>query len=359
MILTVSSNCCVVTSGSIGSNQTICVNGDPSVLTSTIAGGGNGTIAYRWERSTVDCSTGFTVIAGAISASYDPPAGLTQTTYFRRVAVCTVPGNITCEAISNCVTVTINNGPVVNPVSNITVCVGNTVPSVIFTSNTPGATFQWSRTAPIPDIGLLPVSSVGNVPAFIGTNTTSSPITSTFTVTATSNGCTGSPRQFTITIIPRPVITLTLPFDTVNNNTGPITLSGGSPAGGVYSGPGINAQGQLVPSTLLPGNYSVIYQYNGGTGCAGSASDNFTIITRASRINIYPNPATNGALSISSTPEMVGAYVKVYNAAGQLVAQWTLAGRLTRYQFKWAAGIYIFEFRKENTTERKTVMISR
>jgi len=165
--------------------------------------------------------------------------------------------------------------------------------------------------------------------------------------------------QFTITVVPRPTVTLQLPFDTVNNNAGPINLTGGSPAGGIYSGVGINSIGQLIPSSLLPGNYTVNYQYSLATGCNGTATDRYTIIPRAARINIYPNPAPDGVLAISATPEMVGAWVRVFNTAGQKVMEWKLAGRLTNYHFKWAAGIYIFEFTKETLTERKSVLITR
>ncbi|HET6765772.1 MAG TPA: T9SS type A sorting domain-containing protein, partial [Chitinophagaceae bacterium] len=138
------------------------------------------------------------------------------------------------------------------------------------------------------------------------------------------------------------------------NNAGPITLTGGSPTGGVYSGAGINSAGQLIPASLPPGDYTVRYQ-----ACNSTASARYTIIPRASRINIFPNPAPNGVLSISATPEMVGAYVRVLNTAGQKVMEWRLAGRLTNYQFKWAAGIYVFEFTKETIIERKLVLITR
>jgi CRISPR/Cas system CSM-associated protein Csm4 (group 5 of RAMP superfamily) len=214
MTVTINANCCVVTPGSISGDQSICRNVDPDPLTATTAATGSGTLTYRWERSTTNCSTGFTAIPGATSNTYDPPIGLTQTTYFRRVAINT-SGSNTCEAISNCVIITIISGPQVNQISSLTYCVGSTAPAIVFSSNVPGATIQWSRTAPIPDIGLIPVSGFGlsfNVPSFTATNTTSSPLSSTFTVVATNDGCAGAPMQFTITVVPRPTVTLQLPL---------------------------------------------------------------------------------------------------------------------------------------------------
>jgi hypothetical protein len=107
MIVTINANCCVVTAGSISDNQSMCTNVDPDPLTATTAATGSGTLTYRWERSTTNCSTGFTAIPGATSSTYDPPPGLTQTTYFRRVAINT-SGSNTCEAISNCVIITLS-----------------------------------------------------------------------------------------------------------------------------------------------------------------------------------------------------------------------------------------------------------
>ena len=71
--------------GSISANQTICYNGDPDVFTNTTSpSGGNGTWTYFWE-SRVGAGA-WTAIAGASALTYDPPAGLTVTTQYRRGA---------------------------------------------------------------------------------------------------------------------------------------------------------------------------------------------------------------------------------------------------------------------------------
>ena len=108
-------NCIVVIvlnpqGGAISGNQSLCSNANPTAITSTSAGSSNaGTITYRWESSTTDCNSGFSTIMGATDVSYDPPAGLSSTTYFRRVTIATFNGvgSGVCEAISNCVTITI------------------------------------------------------------------------------------------------------------------------------------------------------------------------------------------------------------------------------------------------------------
>jgi hypothetical protein len=93
--------------GTIADNQFVCNGGDPAILTSTLNGSGSGTITYRWESGTTNCSSGFSTIGGETGTTYDPPSGITQTTYYRRVSISTLNG-ASCEAISNCVTVTVN-----------------------------------------------------------------------------------------------------------------------------------------------------------------------------------------------------------------------------------------------------------
>lgn len=108
----------------------------------------------------------------------------------------------TCTASQPyCINVTVNPTPIMAP-TNVVACSGDTVPSSNFLSNPVGATYTWtnSNTA----IG-LPASGTGNTPAFYTTNTTTSPITSTVSVTPTFNGCTGETYTYTITVNPIPV----------------------------------------------------------------------------------------------------------------------------------------------------------
>lgn len=85
-----------VNGGTIAAVQTICEGGDPTVLTNTASPtGGNTTYSYQWE-SALAAGGPFTTIAGATSATYDPPAGLLATTFYRRrvtSGVCTTDGD--------------------------------------------------------------------------------------------------------------------------------------------------------------------------------------------------------------------------------------------------------------------------
>ncbi len=118
---------------------------------------------------------------------------------------------VTCLGTPVTFTITVNNNlaPNVNPVPNQTYCVGSTVPSIVFTSTSPGATFTWTRTPEA--IGALPLNGTGPVPSFITTNTGTAPLTATFTVMASlgagGGNCAGSsPISFTITVNPSPSV---------------------------------------------------------------------------------------------------------------------------------------------------------
>ena len=75
------------TSGSISTTgETICFNGDPGLIASSAAANwGDGNITYRWLSSPTSGFTTSSVISHN-APSYDPPAGLSSTTWYRRQA---------------------------------------------------------------------------------------------------------------------------------------------------------------------------------------------------------------------------------------------------------------------------------
>ncbi|MBK7629129.1 MAG: hypothetical protein IPJ16_18360 [Bacteroidales bacterium] len=90
-----------LSTGSIGSNQTICYNEIPAIIaTLSNPSGASNSFTYAWE-SSLDNST-FNAIPGATLVSYQSTA-LTQTTYFRKKVI-----DANCSyKYTNTVTVTI------------------------------------------------------------------------------------------------------------------------------------------------------------------------------------------------------------------------------------------------------------
>ena len=147
-----------VTSGVIKSNQTICNGGDANQIKSdqNTANGGDGNdtlpfitdISYIWQQST-DGGITWSVISGANSSSYNPPAGsITVTTKFRRITVSANANNnstnFSCQSSpSNVVTVTINSTITVSASANNNVfCVGQPI-NLSSNSNNNNVTYSW------------------------------------------------------------------------------------------------------------------------------------------------------------------------------------------------------------------------
>ncbi|MBL7871313.1 MAG: gliding motility-associated C-terminal domain-containing protein [Cyclobacteriaceae bacterium] len=137
------------TGGTIAANQTICISpGDPALLTNSVAGGGGtGVPGYQWQSSTTGGGVGFSNIAGATSATYDPPAGLLVNTFYRRMntsGIC-VPN----FAFSNEIQVTVENSITAGTIGNAqTICSGDIPVGLTGSASTGGSgsyTYLWQQ----------------------------------------------------------------------------------------------------------------------------------------------------------------------------------------------------------------------
>jgi hypothetical protein len=103
--------CCVnpTAGGTIATAQTICTGGDPAAFTSSASPSGEtGTLEYKWQLSTTSAVAGFSDIASTNATTYDAPSGLTQTTWYKRLARVTCKPDWTGAAESNVIAVTIS-----------------------------------------------------------------------------------------------------------------------------------------------------------------------------------------------------------------------------------------------------------
>ncbi|MBO0358122.1 gliding motility-associated C-terminal domain-containing protein [Hymenobacter sp. BT186] len=133
-----------LTAGTVGTNQTVCADVAPALLSSTAgAGGGTGNYSYQWESS--GNNTTWSAIAGATGADYAPGI-LAATTYFRRQVT---SGTGSCAtAYAN--TVVVNVLPAVTPGSiggNQTICAASVPAAFTSTAGAGGGTgsclYQW------------------------------------------------------------------------------------------------------------------------------------------------------------------------------------------------------------------------
>lgn len=96
-----------ITGGTISSSQTICSGGDPAAFTVTSAATGTG-LTYQWQSS----SDGIVFANNGLPATpnYNVPAGLTTTTYYRRVAIGSA-NTVICTDNSNTIKITVTDLP--------------------------------------------------------------------------------------------------------------------------------------------------------------------------------------------------------------------------------------------------------
>ncbi|MDF2438767.1 MAG: hypothetical protein K0Q95_3143 [Bacteroidota bacterium] len=216
-----------------GTGNTYCMN--PGVITLTGFSPAGGT----WSGTGVSGNTfnPSTAGAGSFILTYTVGAGTCMNSDTIHVTVTPLP-NVT--------------------VNSATICAGDSI-----TLTATGATsFLW------------------NTGASSATITISPSATTSYTVTGSSaaNGCSQSAAS-TITVNPLPVVTAGADL-TLCNQPIPYTLTGYSPPGGTWSGPGVTAAGVFTPSTA--GAFTLTYGFtNASTGCFNSDSLIVTVVAPA------------------------------------------------------------------------------
>lgn len=224
-------------------------------------------------------------------------------------------------AFTKSVNISITN-LVINVPSNQAVCNGTLFPVLNFTSNQPGTTFTWTNSNPLIPIGS---SGTGNITNLLATNTTSSPIVSTITVTGSLTGCADNIKQFTITINPSPKVVVNNIEKCTGDLTPSVITATPSPPGtysyawtvpATVTNPGNNA---TINNATVAGNYSVVIT-NTTTGCVSeSATGTLQYI-----INCCPNdiniPVPETLCDNASCTTLTASYIDVKATTSYTVA---------------------------------------
>jgi PKD repeat protein len=163
--------------GSVDGDQEVCYLGNPVALNEvTPPAGGPAVILFQWERS-INGGATWSDVPGATMASYDPPAGILQTTHYRRRV-----NSAACDPeYSNTVVVTVNPLPVASIAGTDDVCPGDaaTVTVTVSTGESPFTVVLSDGTTVAGYISGSPV-------------TVNPMVTTTYTITSVTdnNGCT-------------------------------------------------------------------------------------------------------------------------------------------------------------------------
>ena len=246
-------------------DKVVCNGSVTSVTFTTINTGG--TTTYSWTNDTpgiglLAAGTG-NIAAFTASNAFTAPvmATLTVTPHFNN-------GSVICDGPEQTFTITVNPTGQVNDPADQVVCNGTYTSPVAFTTNNTGGTTTYIWSNDTPGIGLGAGGS-GDITAFSGTNTGTSPVVATITVTPHfTNGyvtCNGPAQSITITVNPtgqvnlpanqvvcNGTVTAAVNF-TTNNTVGTTTYTWTNTASGI----GLGASGT--------GNIPVFTAVNAGT----------------------------------------------------------------------------------------------
>ncbi len=242
--------------------------------------------------------------SGAITYAWSPGIGLSSVTSSNVTAVppATTIYTVTGTDIYSCtaaaqITITVNPNPVVTITPAVTtLCVGS---SDTLTANG-AATYLWN-----PGTGLSATS--GNV-------VIANPVVSTiYTLTGNTLGCAGS-TTITVTVNPLPLVTLN-PINDVCLHDVPFVLTQGTPAGGVYTGPGITGTDIFDPALAGTGIHILTYTYTDNNLCVNedtqtikvkpnpvmTVTPNMSYICRGTSVSLVATGANNYAWSPAAT----------------------------------------------------------
>lgn len=175
-----------------------------------------------------------------------------------------------------------------------------------------------------------------------------------------------------ISFFPEPLMSLELTPDLFCLFQNPVALSGGMPAGGVYTGNGISGTNSFDPQAAGLGGHIVTYTYTDGNGCSYETYDALYVnncvgveeIQALEQVSLFPNPnqgeftlsvelAQAGTLSISLV-DAVGRslYHTVQNqAAGTWTGQIQVPGL--------ASGLYLLRIETESGMYVEKVQVIR
>ena len=293
-IYTITVNPKPVVSGSL--KDTIC-SGSSFNLSPKNGGGNNiptGT-KYKWSAPVISPAG---VITGASGQNIAQPV-ISQTLINTTSTIATATYSVTpitndCEGNPFELIVAVNPKAIVDPISNIMLCNEEQNAEIVFHGNPVEAVFKWVSNNV--NIGMPTSFGSAKIPAFTATNSGTSPITATITVTTSNESgnldCTGNPAVFSITVNPTGQVNnpgnqnacigqnTTINFTT--KNTDGITTyewtNSNTTIGLVGSGIGnISFSPINTGNTILTTTITVIPTYtNNGISCKGT-SEQFTI----------------------------------------------------------------------------------
>ncbi|WP_027124840.1 PKD-like domain-containing protein [Gelidibacter mesophilus] len=309
--------------------QTICANSPISTINFSETTGISGTIDYSWTRDNLSVGGSIATSGNGTSIS----GNLTNTTNTAQTTIFTViaTSEYGCDSEPFTVSVTVNPTPTVAASSTTqTICSDDTITPILLTNpnGVTGTTFSWTRTN---DSNITGIPN-GNGTSITGalTNTTNTPHTTEFTITASANGCPSSTTTVSVTVNPKPTVAVNLPTQAVCGGdpisdiviSNPNTVSGvtyswtrtdGTVLAGLTNGTGSTISGTINnPSNI---NLTAIFTITATSGTCSTETTASVLVKPTPLIVATPltqticnNTSASIALSITNTSILGAAY---------------------------------------------------
>lgn len=174
------------------------------------------------------------------------------------------------------------------------------------------------------------------------------------------NGCTNSVVE-PVLVIASPIVTMT-PLPDVCVYDAIFTLTGGSPAGGVYAGTGVTAN-VFDPSTATGGTHTITYTFTDVNGCTEQASETIFVDAclglveeAANIVSIYPNPASSTLNVLFGTA--TDRSITLFSVLGEKVKTKTTSGLSTTFDVsELPSGVYMVQVESNNSTITRRVIV--
>lgn len=253
----------------------------------------------------------------------------------------TVTNASNCSATSSAVTVTVNPVPTAAITANgpVTFCQGSNV----MLSASGGTSYLWSD---------------GSTGATLTVTQSGS-----YYVIVSDGSCSDTSSVISSTVNPLPVVTLSFAQDTFCTVDPSVALSGGSPAGGIFGGPGVSGN-TFDPMTAGYGLHTIVYTYTDTNGCSNTASafifvDVCTGIDDqpiGGMISAVPNPATDN-VKIAWPAEAEIKLLMIIDVTGRVLQQHSVANvtSLNVDLHEYASGMYFVRLIGNGTSDVKIV----
>ncbi|RYE23737.1 MAG: HYR domain-containing protein [Sphingobacteriales bacterium] len=296
-------------------DQTLC-NGSATAAVN-LTGSVSGTV-FNWSND--HTSTGLAASGTATIPSFNA-ANSTAAPVVSNVIITPVANG--CTGAAQQMAITVNPTPVVDIVANDVKCNGAATTAVQFTGAVSGTTYTW--TSDNTTIGIA-ASGNGDISSFTATNSGTTPVVATVTVTPHANNCNGTPRTFTITVNPTPTVA------SVNNQT---VCNGANTSAVSFTGNVANTAFNWTNTNNTIGLAS------GGTGnIAAFAGTNTGATITSGTITVTPvanscsGTAANFSVTVNPTPVVnnVTNQVVCNNAAVTAVA---FTGAVSNTVYNW------------------------